>query len=108
MKIISAIKNLFAALTSKLESGSIHQFKSGDVICRTKAAGKLGNDASYIGEPMRFVGISNGCIYLVSIKYEKGVEMPLQYWSKYWAKYNYSIVSSQSEWLNYEKSLKNS
>jgi len=53
---------------------NIEKFKIGDIITRIEPSAPLGKneirDRSYIGKPLKFLGIANGCVYVEKVKNE--------------------------------------
>ena len=83
-------------------SKSIYEFKKWDIITRIESAKPIGEDMfgrervgdrSWIGTPMKYLGILNGCIYVTPQEpefwddEEKMVSLPLDIWSDGWGKY---------------------
>jgi len=105
---------------------NIRNFEIGDIIVRIQPSTPMGNsesrkDRSYIGKPMKFLGVANGCIYTEKVKSDEPDEMPdmfnlaemlsmftgdsgpislpLDIWEEGWSKYidPYSIGSGHFE-----------
>ena len=97
----------------KQESLSIENFQIGDIIVRMEPSAPLGSreggirDRSYLGKPLKFLGVVNGCIYVEKIKndFDSGdmfsliemlsmitgdvgpISLPVDLWSEGWALY---------------------
>lgn len=58
----------------------ISNFEIGDIIVRMEPALSLSGkvrDRSYLGKPLKFLGIANGCIYVEKFKEEREDEMDM-------------------------------
>ena len=99
----------------KQEAVSIYNFKKGDIITRISPSKPIPGleaedfrDRAYIGVPLKFLGVANGCIYVERESANKDLEeipeigrlfkammggetgpinLPLDMWSEGWANY---------------------
>jgi len=115
---------------------NISNFEIGDTIVRIHPSlsidgGPDRRDRSYIGKPMKFLGVANGCIYVEKIKEDDHVDsgvpdmfnlaemlrmftgeagpisLPLDLWSEGWSTYidPYNIGSAPSRRQSFDEEL---
>ena len=83
-------------------SKSIYEFKKWDIVTRIEPAKPVGEDLfgrertgdrSWIGTPMKYLGILNGCIYLQPqypedwTDEDRMIDLPLDIWTEGWDLY---------------------